>query len=75
MKLDNKYKAMIGTWSRAFLTAVIALVSAGQTDPKDIILGGVAAVLPIVLRGMNPSDPAYGIVKAADAEVQKRTKK
>jgi hypothetical protein len=74
MKLDNKYKSMIGTWSRAFLTAVIALVSAGETDPKSIAIGGIAAVLPIVLRGMNPNDPAYGIVKAANAEVQKRKK-
>jgi hypothetical protein len=56
------------------LTAVIALVSAGETDPKSIAIGGIAAVLPIILRGMNPNDPAYGIVKAANAEVQKRKK-
>lgn len=75
MKIDPKYQKMAGTWLRAFIVAVIALVSAGVTDPKALLVGGLASVLPIVLRAINPNDPAYGVVKAINEEVQKQAKK
>jgi hypothetical protein len=34
---------------------------AGVQDPKAIATAGVAAVLPVVLRWLNPKDSAFGL--------------
>jgi hypothetical protein len=34
---------------------------AGVQDPKAIGMAGVAAVLPVVLRWLNPKDSAFGL--------------
>jgi hypothetical protein len=53
-------RAMIGSYARSFLSAVLALYLAGETDPKALLAAGVAAVLPPVLRWLNPNDKAFG---------------
>jgi hypothetical protein len=53
-------KAMLGSYARSFLSAVIALYLAGETDPKALLAAGVAAILPPLLRWLNPNDMAYG---------------
>jgi hypothetical protein len=51
---------MLGSYARSFLSAVIALYLAGETDPKALLAAGVAAILPPLLRWLNPNDMAYG---------------
>ena len=34
---------------------------AGVTDPKAILAAGAAAVLPVILRWLNPNDAQFGI--------------
>jgi hypothetical protein len=34
---------------------------AGVTDPKAIIGAGAAAVLPVIIRWLNPNDSQFGI--------------
>ena len=53
-------KAMAAAWARSFLAAGIAVYMAGITDPKAIAGAGLAAVLPVVLRYLNPNDTAFG---------------
>jgi hypothetical protein len=53
-------KAMAASWARSFLAAGIAVYMAGITDPKAIAGAGLAAVLPVVLRYLNPNDTAFG---------------
>jgi hypothetical protein len=53
-------KAMIASYARSFLSAALALYMAGETDPKALLAAGVAAVLPPVLRWLNPNDPGFG---------------
>jgi len=53
-------KLIAASWARSFLSACIAVYLAGVTDPKAIIGAGVAAILPVVLRWLNPKDPAFG---------------
>jgi hypothetical protein len=36
---------------------------AGVTDPADIAKAGLAALLPVVLRYLNPNDAAFGMKK------------
>lgn len=57
----EKSKALLASWARSFLAAAIAVYMAGVTDPKAIATAGVAAVLPVVLRWLNPKDSAFGL--------------
>lgn len=59
----NEMKAMAASWARSFLAAGIAVYMAGVTDPADIAKAGLAALLPVVLRYLNPNDAAFGMKK------------
>ena len=54
-------KALLASWARSFLAAAIAVYMAGVTDPKAIGMAGLDAVLPVVLRWLNPKDAAFGL--------------
>jgi hypothetical protein len=40
-----------------------ALASYGNTDPGDLIKGGIAACLPVILKALNPNETAFGFTK------------
>jgi len=54
-------KAMTASWARSFLAASVAVYMAGVTDPKAIASAGLAAVLPVIVRWLNPNDTGFGI--------------
>jgi hypothetical protein len=54
-------KALAASWARSFLAAGLAVYMAGITDPKAIAGAGLAAVLPVVMRYLNPNDAAFGL--------------
>jgi hypothetical protein len=56
-------KALAASWGRSFLAAALALYMAGITDPKTLAMAGVAAVAPVILRWLNPSDASFGVTK------------
>jgi hypothetical protein len=72
MKLNPKLTAMAASWARSFIAAVTALWATGNTDPKGLIAAGLAAVLPVALRAVNPKDPAFGLITMALPEVTKQ---
>jgi hypothetical protein len=53
-------QAMAASYGRSFLSACIAVYLAGVTDPKAIGAAGLAAVLPVLLRWLNPKDVTFG---------------
>jgi hypothetical protein len=53
----------LGTYGRAFLAAAMALYMTGNTNPKDLIAAGVAAVAPVILKALNPNDKNFGFKK------------
>ncbi len=57
----NQLKPMAASWGRSFAAAAIAVYMAGVTDPKAIAGAGLAAVLPVILRYLNPKDATFGI--------------
>ena len=59
----NKFYTILGTWSRAFIAAVIASYLSGNTDPKAVAASGLAAVLPVILRYLNPKDAFPAVQK------------
>jgi hypothetical protein len=52
---------MAASWARSFLAAALAVYMSGNHDAKAVAMGGVAALLPVVLRFLNPKDAAFGI--------------
>jgi hypothetical protein len=56
----EKAQAMAASYGRAFLSAVVALAMTGNYAPDDLLKAGVAAILPMLLRWLNPNDPAFG---------------
>lgn len=67
MKLDKKYNAMLASYGRSVLGAVVALYIAGVTDPKELWAALVAALAPVALRAINPNDAAFGRLPKASA--------
>lgn len=55
-----KDKAMLASYARSFVGTVLALYMSGITDPKLLINAGIAAIVPPLLRWLNPKDPSFG---------------
>lgn len=58
--MTSKDKAILGSYARSFLTGALTLYMAGETDPRKLLAAGVAAILPPLLRWLNPNDQAFG---------------
>ena len=59
----EQIKALVASWARSFGAASLAVYMAGETNPKTIAMAGVAAVLPVILRWLNPNDAAFGVIR------------
>ena len=57
----NQAKLIAASWLRSFMAAAIAVYMAGVTEPKAIASAGLAAVLPVILRALNPNDAGFGL--------------
>lgn len=55
-----KIPPVINSYLRAFLAAGLAVVLAGNTNPQDIVKAGLVAILPPLIRWLNPNDPSFG---------------
>lgn len=76
MNIDmKKVKAIVGTYLALAIPAILATAMAGQAEPKTLILVAAAAIMAPLVRGMNPNDPAFGIVKEVNEVVQTKAKK
>jgi uncharacterized membrane protein YgaE (UPF0421/DUF939 family) len=56
----KELKPMLASYVRSFLAAGLAVYMAGVTDPKAIASAGIAAILPVLMRWLNPNDQVYG---------------
>ena len=54
-------KALAASWARSFVAASLAVYMSGISDPKSIAMAGVAAVVPVIMRWLNPKDSAFGL--------------
>ena len=57
----KQIQAMAASWGRSFLAAAIAVYMSGNHDLKAIGVAGIAAVLPVILRTLNPKDTTFGV--------------
>ena len=60
MKLNKQQQAMLASYGRSVLAAVLAVVATGNYAPADLGKAALAAALPPLLRWANKNDPAFG---------------
>ena len=63
VEMQEKILAALASYGRHFLGAAIALYMTGNTDPSDLIKGGIAACLPVILKALNTNEPSFGFTK------------
>ena len=63
--MQEQILAALASYGRAFLSAALALYMTGNTNPKDLLLGGIAAVAPVILKALNPNDKSFGFSNKA----------
>ena len=51
---------MFASYARSLVGALIAVYSTGATDPRDYAKGAIAAIIPPLLRWVNPKDAGFG---------------
>ena len=64
--MNKQLKAMIASYGRSVLGAATTLYLAGVTEPQDLIWSLVGAIAPVVIRYVNPNDPAFGRIPSSD---------
>lgn len=58
--MSEQHKAMLASYARSVLAAVLAVAATGNYAPDDLLKAALAAALPPLLRWANPSDTAFG---------------
>jgi len=52
-------KAIAASWLRSYIAAALAVYMAGGSL-QQMAMGGVAAIVPVIIRWLNPADHAFG---------------
>ena len=58
--MSAELKPMLASYARSFIAASLAVYMAGVTAPKAILSAGIAAIVPVLMRWLNPNDLVYG---------------
>ena len=53
-------KALAASWARSSVAGMLAVYLTGNQNPKDLAMGLVAGVVPMLARWANPKDVAFG---------------
>ena len=56
----DQAKAMLASWLRSSVAGALAVYMSGNTNPKDLAMGLVAGLVPVLARWANPNDAAFG---------------
>lgn len=74
--MSKEIKHLIESYLRSTLAGMATLFLAGVTTPKDLAWSLLAAIAPVLIRYLNPNDPAFGKVPtAAEVDVALKTAK
>jgi hypothetical protein len=63
MKLSSEHKQALFSYLRSALAAVVAVIATLDYEPIDLAKAFVAALIPPVIRWINPKDAAFGRVE------------
>ena len=56
----DQAKALLASWARSSVAGMLAVYMTGNTTPKDLAMGLVAGLVPMLARWANPNDVAFG---------------
>ena len=56
----DQAKAMLASWLRSSVAGSLAVWMSGNQNPKNLALGLVAGLVPVVARWANPNDVTFG---------------
>jgi len=56
----DQAKAMLASWARSSVAGALAVYMTGNTNVKDLAMGLVAGLVPMLARWANPNDAAFG---------------
>lgn len=67
--MSKTQQAVLSSWGRSFLAACLAQFIAlgggafdfGADGWKSVLSAGIAAVVPVIIRWLNPDDKAFGV--------------
>jgi hypothetical protein len=54
------FHAIAAEYARAVAVAVLTLIASGNFDPRSMVIGAAASLLPLLARGANPNDASFG---------------
>jgi hypothetical protein len=67
-KIPVELKKITASYGRVFLAAALTLYLAGERDLTSLWAAGVSAILPPLVRWLNPSDEVFGRTVEEDKE-------
>ena len=56
----SQFKAIAASWVRSSVAGALAVYLTGNTNPKDLAMGLVAGIVPVLARWANPNDMSFG---------------
>ena len=56
----DKFKPLIASWLRSYIAAALAVYMSGG-NLQAMAMGGIAALVPVIMRYCNPNDASFGI--------------
>jgi hypothetical protein len=59
----KEFKSLAASWARSSVAGMLAVYMTGNTNPKDLAMGLVAGIIPVLARWANPKDVAFGSKK------------
>ena len=59
----KKSLPLLASWGRSFLAAALATYVIVGFDAEALLYSGLAAIIPMVMRYLNPKDSAFGVKK------------
>ena len=65
--MNEQIKQALASYARSVVGAGTAMYAAGITDPQTLAYSLLGAIVPVVLRAVNPNDAAFG--RLPDVEV------
>ena len=60
MKLSPQNQALLASYVRSAIGAALAVYMTGNMNPADMGKAAIAALVPPLMRWLNPSDGAFG---------------
>jgi hypothetical protein len=57
----KQIQAIAASYLRSSIAGALAVYMTGNTNPKDLALGLVAGIVPVLARWANPKDSTFGV--------------